>query len=210
MPNQPTDTKPILAPVGAEEHEKPAAVDPFDPDGLRVTSADKADMGVETVLVEVPCRKPGRQEWIMTNPELSLDTYLLKLEDSGEFYLVAADMQHHPDLFEMARPYHLRLAINRAGSVFLWPVPIPEDGTNSPGVSWHRSARKCQDLAAERWIRVTADMSAGAYVTRITAAKLPAPKWPDQNLRGLLRLSFGAMCIDTTDHPILKMLRGEE
>ena len=51
-----------------------------------------------------------------TNPELVVETVLFKLEESGEFYLVPPDMRPHSDLFETAKPFRIKLAVNRAGS----------------------------------------------------------------------------------------------
>ena len=182
--------------------------DPFDPEALKLSEKDRRELGVQITLVELQCRKPGKQEWVRTNPELVLDTSLLKLEDSGEFYLVPPDLRLHSDIFEMAKPYRIQLAVTRAGSPFLWPAVIPEDG--GAGASWHRSALQCQKLAETEWTRVVSDRGANAYVPRTTTADLPDPKWPDNNMRSLLELSFRARVIDSPDHAILKMLRGEE
>ena len=181
---------------------------PFDPEALKLTEKDHAELGVHVTLVELQCRKPGKQEWIRTHPEMKLETSLLKLEDSNEFYLVAQGMRLHADLCEMAKPFHIQLAVTRAGSPFLWPCPIPAEG--NAGTTWHRSGLQCQNLAEREWIRVVADRGTSAYVPRTTLAEIPEPKWPDRDFESLLELCFHARHINSDDHAVLRMLRGEE
>lgn len=140
---------------------KPEKFDPFDPESLKLTEKDRGDLGVDITMVELPCRKPNRQEWVRTNPDRQIETVLFKLEESGEFYLVTPEMRPHSDLFETAKPFHIQLAVNRAGSPFLWPAQIPDEG--GAGASWHRSGLNCQKLAEDHWVRVVSDRSASSY-----------------------------------------------
>lgn len=193
-----------------EEHNEESidTPNPFDPASLRISEKDTQELGVEIAIVELPCRKPRKQEWVRAHREHFLDVLLFKMEDTGEHYLVSDAMRNDSDLFEMARPTRIRLAVTRAGSPFLWPVPLPID--LSAGASWHRSGLQCQGIAIDRWVRVTADHAASAYQPRTTTANLPNPVWPKQSLAQLLELSFRARFIDSPDHPILRLLRGEE
>lgn len=195
------------------EVKKPAtqakAFDPFDPESIRLAEQDRVTLGVDAVCVEMQARRPKRQEWVRTHPTKVADTCLFKLEEADEFYLVVPDMRPHSDLFEMTAPYRIQLATNRAGSPFLWIARYPADDGGA-GSSWHRSGLNCQRLAETQWIRVTADRGAGAYVPHTTTAKSPDPKWPGNSMRDLLELCFRARVIDSPDHLILKMLRGEE
>ena len=199
-------TKPSTAPKSSEA-DPVIAMDPFSPEALTMEGKDISEMGVKTVLVELACRKPGKQEWVRTHPDLCLDCALLKLEDSNEFYLVVPEMTLDPTLFEMAKRYHIQLATTRAGSMFFWPVPVPEE--QGSGISWHRSGIKCQRIAQDNWTRVKADMAAGAYTPLVAMADLPEPEWPTLDMRSLLELCFKARMIDSEDHSVLKLLRGE-
>lgn len=208
---KPNDSKipeaPDLAKPGTTtESEK--AFDPFDPENLKLTDADRADLGVTPVIVEMPSRKPKKQEWIRTHPDRVSETALFKLEESGEFYLVVGEARGHAELLDQAKPFRVQLAMNRAGSAFLWPAQVPEE--DGAGASWHRSGINCQRKAEGQWLRIVSDRAAGCYVPRVTQAKIPEPKWPDMSMRDLMELCFGARVIDSPDHPVIKMLAGEE
>jgi hypothetical protein len=61
-------------------------------------------------------------------------------------------------------------------------------------------------LAERTWIRV----KAGAHEYEILEAQgqLPAPDWPDWELREWIRLAFLDRHIATIDHPAIRTLRG--
>jgi hypothetical protein len=65
------------------------------------------------------------------------------------------------------------------------------------------------ELAQEQWVRVTANMSLGAYDVFVATGQHPDPTWPEQSFAELLRLGFKGHYIDSPDHPVLKKLRGE-
>jgi len=70
----------------------------------------------------------------------------------------------------------LFLGINRQDVVFLWPVKLPgPDGRHS---EWHRSAAEAADVAMKHWVRVTSNMSLGAYEVFQAEANIPDPIWP--------------------------------
>ena len=59
-----------------------------------------------------------------------------------------------------------------------------------------------------RWVRVTADMSLGAYQIFEASAVIPEPVWPELSYRELLRIGFRDRLVDTLDHPVVARLRG--
>ena len=61
-------------------------------------------------------------------------------------------------------------AINRQGVVFLWPVrlALPDDRKSD----WPRSAREAAEMAMDKWLRVQANMSLGAYETTVASAAM--------------------------------------
>ena len=65
------------------------------------------------------------------------------------------------------------------------------------------------EMAKDKWVRVQANMSLGAYEVWEATGELPDPKWPEQSLDELLRIAFKNTKIDTPDHTILRQLRGE-
>ncbi len=190
----------------AVETEKP---DPFDPAALRISQDFAAAAGVKQVLATIPVRKPGKQDFIRTHPseEYRLTTVVIELKDErSESYLVTPDLRD--ELIGEVIPVTLFLAINRQGVVFFWPCKLPDPSGRVN--AWHESALEAAHLARDGWIRVTADMSLGAYRIFQATGELPDPEWPTESLGELLKIAFkGGKLIDAVDHPVLKRLRGE-
>ena len=190
----------------AVETEKP---DPFDPAALRISQDFAAAAGVKQVLATIPVRKPGKQDFIRTHPseEYRLTTVVIELRDErSESYLVTPDLRD--ELIGEVIPVTLFLAINRQGVVFFWPCKLPDPSGRVN--AWHESALEAAHLARDGWIRVTADMSLGAYRIFQATGELPDPEWPTESLGELLKIAFkGGKLIDAVDHPVLKRLRGE-
>ncbi len=190
----------------AVETEKP---DPFDPAALRISQDFAAAAGVKQVLATIPVRKPGKQDFIRTHPseDYRLTTVILELKDErSESYLVTPDLRD--ELIGEVIPVTLFLAINRQGVVFFWPCKLPDPSGRVN--AWHESALEAAHLARDGWIRVTADMSLGAYRIFQATGELPDPEWPTESLGELLKIAFkGGKLIDAVDHPVLKRLRGE-
>jgi hypothetical protein len=98
-------------------------------------------------------------------------------------------------------------AINRQGTVFLWPVPLP--GADGKVLEWHRSAQEAAERTMHPWIRMRADMSLGAYQLYEALGELSEPTWPDASLSELLTVAFSRFMIDSLDHPVVQRLRGQ-
>ncbi len=198
-----TSDKPDISAVDA------AAPNPFDPASLRISQDFATTAGVKQVLTTVPVRKPRKQDFIRTHPseEYRLTTVILELKDErSESYLIAPELRD--ELVGQAVPVTMFLAINRQGTLSLWPCRLP-DPTGRAN-AWHESALEAAYLAQSKWIRVTADMSLGAYRIFQATGELPEPEWPEEGLGELLRIAFkGGRYIDSVDHPVLKDLRGE-
>ena len=71
------------------------------------------------------------------------------------------------------------------------------------------SALEAAQIARGRWVRVSADMSLGAYAVAESTADLSAPEWPDESMAELLRVAFKRHLIEDQDHAVLRKLRGE-
>lgn len=182
--------------------------DPFNDLGkLRLSQDFAASLGVKKLLTTVPVRKPTGQEFIRVHPDEAyrLQTAVLELKDERETYLVAPELWG--ELPGELKPVALFTAVNRQGVVFLWPVKLPgEDGRVD---EWNRSALEAADHAAQRWVRVKANMSLGAYEIFEATGDLPSPVWPDTDFTTLLRTAFKVRFIDSMDHPVIRRLRGE-
>ena len=129
---------------------------------------------------------------------------ILELRDDRETYLVLPSMA--ADLAGEIAVATLFLTINRQGVVHLWPVKLP--GLDGKHNEWHRSAAEAAEVAMKRWVRVTANMSLGAYEVFIAEANIPDPTWPDLTLSEILKIAFRDRIVDRPDHPLIKQLRG--
>jgi hypothetical protein len=192
----------------APDPVRPSPSDPFaDLGKLRLSQDFAATLGVKKLLTTVPVRKPSGQEFIRVHPgeTYRLPTTVLELKDEREMYLVARELWG--ELPGELKPVALYTTVNRQGVVFLWPVRLPsEDGRID---EWNRSALEAAERAAQRWVRVKANMSLGAYEIFEATGNLPEPKWPDCDFKTLLETAFKVRYIDSVDHPVIRRLRGE-
>jgi hypothetical protein len=181
--------------------------DPFDLDSLSLSQNFPETAGVKKLLRTVPARRPNPQDFVRVHPSPDYRRNLLcvDLKDDRECYVVRPEIA--PQLIGETVMKTIYTAINRQGVVFLWPVTIPPpDGKTN---EWWRSAREAAETAIDRWIRVKADMSLGAYQMYEAVKKdIPGPEWPDVSYQELLRISFRDRMIDRVDHPVIIQLRG--
>ena len=212
----PTGDIQLLANESTVHSPQPAgssATQPSDPfanlQSLRLSQDFGAMAGVKPVITTVAVRKPGKQEFVRVRPgtEWRFDTCCFFDAESDEIYLVAPELRSV--LGSEAKPTLLAVSISRNSPVpFLWPLALP----NSDGrpCRWHDSALEAAGLAERSWIKVVSDRSASCYVPHVATGNLGEPSWPDDlTLTDLLRLAFAGRFIASTDHPILRRLRGE-
>jgi hypothetical protein len=181
--------------------------DPFDPISLRMDPTSETEHGVKKPLLHVPVRRPSRQEYFRTyaNADYRVPMAILDLKEEREVYAVTPAVA--VALPGETRTVELRVCISRAGSVFLWPVPLPAaDGRENP---WHKTARLAAEHAEKDWVRMIANMGAGCYDILVAASGLSEPVWPEATFCELLHVAFGnGRLIDTVDHPVIQRLRG--
>jgi len=183
------------------------APDPFDPDNLRLDQSFIETSGVKKLLTTVPVRKPNPQDFVRVHSDEAyrLPAAVIELKDDREIYLVLPHIA--AQLPGECAPVILFTAINRQGVTFLWPVKLPSgDGKIN---EWHRSAAEAAEKAMDRWLRVKADMSLGAYCMYEASSTIPDPIWPTATLRELLKIGFKDRLVDNLDHAVIKRLRGE-
>jgi hypothetical protein len=183
------------------------ATDNFDLAKLRLSQDFASKIGVKKALITVPVRKPTRQEFVRVHPDetFRLNTAVLEIKEERETYLVEPSLWG--ELPGEVVPKCLFTAINRQGVVFLWAVKLPgEDGRQD---EWNRSALEAAQMAMKRWIRVSANMSLGAYEVYEASADLPEPEWSEADFQKLIDVAFKDRYIKSFDHPIIKRLRGE-
>ena len=183
--------------------------DPFDPAALRLSQDFAASLGVKKALLTVPVRKPDKSWFVRVHPDpdYRLNTVVIELKDEREIYLVAPSLWPELSTEATFSPRALFTAVNRQGVVFLWPVRLPD--ANGKLDDWNRSALEGVQLAQKDWVRVSANMSLGAYDVMVATGSLSEPMWPQEPLGDLLGVAFKDRYIDKADHPVLKRLRGE-
>jgi hypothetical protein len=144
----------------ASQTDTESAPDPFAPENLRLSQSFAEMANVKKVLTTVPVRKPGPQDFVRVRDgaEFRANFPMIDLKDDREEYIVTKDLV--PELLGEIVNKTLYLAINRQGTVFLWPVRLPTpDGKD---LDWWRSAREAAEHATTKWVRVKSNMNLGA------------------------------------------------
>jgi hypothetical protein len=183
------------------------APDPFgDPSQFRLDQSYAADtVGVKKLLTTVPVHKPHRQDFVRVHsgPDYRLTpTAIIEEREGREIYLVTRRMaQALPGEFSMVT---LFTAISRQGTLFLWPVKLPNPEGRQ--LEWHRSAAEGAERAMKKWVRVTASMSLGAYEIFEASGDLAEPVWPDVPFEEILKIAFRDRIVDRADHPLVQRL----
>jgi hypothetical protein len=183
--------------------------DPFDISRLRLSQDFVAAAGVKKILNTVPCRKPSKEWFVQTHPDPAyrIQTCVIELKEDSETYLVDSCLWRELVSETTFSPRALITSINRQGVLFVWPIRLP--GSDGRLDEWSRSAMEAATLAAEKWVRVQANMSLGAYEVYEAAGQWATPEWPDLPFQQILKIAFKDRFVTDLDHPILKRLRGE-
>jgi len=176
---------------------------------LKLDQSFAETCGVKKHLMTVPVRKPNRQDFVRVHPDPKFrlsPAALIELKEDREVYLVTPSMASTlPGEFSAATLY---LASNRQGVAFVWPVKLPTpDGKINP---WHQSAAEAAEKAMATWVRVTANMSLGAYELFEATGNLPDPIWPEHTFSEILQIAFRGRVINTPDHPLVLKLQGQQ
>jgi hypothetical protein len=184
-------------------------MDEFDLDleKMRLSQNFSELAGVKKAILNIPVRKPWRQDFVRVRPgdDWHLETAVLELKEERETYLVDPNLWQ--ELPGEIVPKALFVTTNRQGVLTLWPIRLPrEDGRHD---EWNRSALEAVEIAQRLWIRVAANMSLGAYEVYEAVGNIPEPNWPEATFEEILRIAFKDRFIRTMDHPAIRRLRGE-
>lgn len=189
-------------------NDKREAPNPFDPQSLRLTQDFSTSAGVRRTLITIPNRKPSREWFVRTHPsdDYHVQTCVIELKEDREIYLVERSLW--PELSTEATfgPRMLTTAVNRQGVLFIWPMRLP--GPDGRLDDWSRSVIEAAQLARQKWVRLSANMSLGAYDVYEATANLPDPEWPTQAFGELIEISFRDRLIRDLEHPVIRRLRG--
>lgn len=183
--------------------------DPFALDSLRLSQDFAAAVGVKKLVTTVPVKKPSKEWFVRTHPEPAyrLQTAVLELKEEREVYLVAPGLWPELASEPTFSPRLLMTALNRQGVLFLWPIRLP--GPDGRVDDWSRSALDAAEEARRRWVRLTANMSLGAYDVAVAAGQMAEPEWPSLSFQEIIKIAFRDKLISDRNHPVLRRLRGE-
>lgn len=190
------------------EPEAVSVPNPFEPAALRIDPVNDIELGAKKLIVSVSVRKPSPQEFFRTHPgvDFRMTVAIIEVKETREIYLVTPRISR--ELAAEIRLVELRVCMSRAGTIFIWAVPLPSsDGREN---AWHTSCRAAATTAEKLWVRMSANMSAGSYDVRVAPASLPDPIWGDIEFSELLRLAFGnGKLIDSLEHSVIRSLQGQ-
>jgi hypothetical protein len=183
-------------------------INPFDNlSALRLDQSFADKVGVKKILTTVPVRKPNRQDFVRVHPDPAFrltPAAIIELKEDREVYLVPPGMaQQLPGEFSITT---LFLTINRQNVIHLWPVKLP--GPDGKHNEWHRSAAEAAEQAMGQWVKISANMSLGAYEIFEAFGDLPDPVWPEISFEEILKIAFRQRFVDSADHPLVQRLRG--
>ena len=191
---------------------QPSPPDPFDLGSLRLGSDYAAGLGVRRVISTIPVKKPSKDEWFRRRPGEAwmLTTAVLEVEKGVErsTYLLARHLW--TEYSGEVTPAVLYVCMNRQGDLFMWRVKLP--GPDGRANTWTESALEIAKAAETTWCRMKSDMTNGSYSHFVPAddVVLPEPAWPaDLTMGDIIKIAFRGRMIETSDHPVLRELRGE-
>jgi hypothetical protein len=206
MANPETKPEMVVKPAAGEQLQDPRvdqALGIFaNLSALEVTPSTQ--IAAREILSVVPVRKPKNNEFVRVNPAASLTTIVFEDKDANETYFV--DPAIRSMMIAGAAIKMLTLAVNQAGAIFIWPVPV--DDQSSRANKWNESARAGYQQAKTNWVKLVGDRAAGLYRIYLAEGELPPPRWPNKSFEELLAIAFSNRRIDREDHPILREMYG--
>lgn len=173
---------------------------------LRLSQDFERQIGVKQIITSVAVRKPDRMWWnrVHPDPTCRMSAAILEVREEKQTFLVAPPLIG--ELPGLVYPAMLFTSINMQGSLFIWPIRLPNaDGRQNP---WHSSALAGAQAAMKNWVRIAANMSAGRYDVFEANVKYPEPEWPDRSFEELLKIAFQNNFIRSLDHPVVQRLLG--
>ena len=194
--------------TGPTEREK--IEDLSDLDALIIKGDDGSNIRLETVRTIISVEKPDKGEFVRVTPDVSLHISLglIELKKENQLYLVHQKVRDLVRSDPSYRVMKLVPTISFDGKFFLWPLRMPNMEGNID--QWSASAIEAAKLAMSCWVRVSANISIGAYETKKAVNLEKEPEWPNLSLEEIINTAFRDRIIMTLDHPVLKKLRGEE
>jgi hypothetical protein len=156
-------------------------------------------------LGSIEVRKPKKQEWFRSHPQMVVELHVIRKESSGDFY--AIDPELVSELSAEVREAFLSACISNEGALFLWPILKPKgDGV---GLQLYENDLADLSLSRSTWIR--RQWATGPKNYKVDEANSQkVPEWPEnQNIVDWVNKGFRGRFIDDLNHQLLCQLRGE-
>ena len=179
----------------------------FSPENLRLLNTmDLRDL-VVSELVELPVRKPKKDEWFRAHPNHEQQGGILELDSENKVFWVShkiqAQVMHDPCFtFRLCV-----LSVTRQGVPFIWPVKTDIEAGGS-GDKYVRIPFAAMTFGRQKWTRLYWSPERREHQVE-TSDLLDEPKFPDKPFPELLKLAFKDAVISTPDHPALLNLKGK-
>ena len=167
--------------------------DPFDLDNLRLRQDFAETVGVKKLLMTIPVRRPSPQDFVRVHPTRPTG----RISGHRAEGRPRALRRHCGPAGGTGERVHLCDAVHRhqpPGRSVLWPVRLP--GPDGKINEWWRSAAKRRRWPWQKWVRVKANMSLGAYeIFTSPPARCRIRHWPELPFTGT-----AADCLPGSDH----------
>ena len=181
--------------------------DPFgDLSALRLDQSYAETAGVKKLLTTVPVRKPNRQDFVRVHPDPAYrltPAAIIEVKEDREIYLSCRTWRRNSRRVRCGDTVH-RDQPPRC----IAPMARQAARLGRKHNEWHRSAAEAAERAMIRWVRVTANMSLGAYEICRGNRRHAGADWPDAALRRNPQGGFPRPDRGSADHPLVRRLRG--
>jgi hypothetical protein len=158
--------------------------------------APTSQIGAREILSCIAVRKPKNNEFVRVSLDNSLTTIVYEDKDTGETYFVTPEMR--PPMIAGTATKMLVMAVNQAGTPFIWPVPVDDEFSRKN--NWNESARAAYYQAKTQWVKLVGDRAAGQYRIYIAEGELPPPRWPEKPFAELLAIAFNTRYGSAHEH----------
>jgi hypothetical protein len=163
--------------------------------------------GGKKLLTVVPVHRPSKEAWFRAHASMDfrMKVKVIELKDLREVYLVDPGLWPELDGESTFVPKLLVPVITRQQALFIWPIRLP--GPDGRIDDWNISALEAAKIAVSRWVRLSPNMSRGAYDVVVGPDPQPEVVWPDYSFDEIVNIAFRDKYIDCLDHPVIRQLR---
>jgi hypothetical protein len=179
----------------------------FNPDDYRYTLASSGP-GVRRLLLIPEGRPKNKFFRLDTRPEYRQEVavYGHKEGFDDEDYLVAPQVQESLGERYVKRAV-IRVCVVRPNITRLWAIRYPdnEGRTNT----WNSTTWLVAEAAESEWVRFEMNPSGTGWDVVVAETQWPDPEWPVEPMSALIQKAYKGRFINSTDHVILRKLRGE-